>query len=145
MPQAGTSMAIAVQAMGLTGTIVGAGVQALEVDGVMAPARAGHLMDSGGVMDLGLVPGLDQAPGTVMGLEVMVLMVEAMGLEVDKAILVAAATVEEAAVQAEAATATPGRQVTGTTMAKTKAGVLARTVWLVCSYKRHGVKVRYIV
>ena len=138
MPQAGGPTVLVVQAMGLTGTIIGDGVQALEVDGVMVQARAGHLMGMGRVMDLvldlGLGLGVGQVPGMVMGLEVVVLMVVVTGLEVDKAIPVAAVLVEELVVQT--GTVTAGPQVTETIMVKgSSIGLLARRVWFVCSIK----------
>lgn len=114
MPQAGALMVLLVQPMDLTGTIVGDGVQALEADMVMVQAQAGHLLGLGGVMDLVMGLGLAQVPGTVMAVEVVVLMVVVMGLEVDKAIPVAAALVEEAGL------VTAGPQVTETTMVKWK-------------------------
>ena len=132
MPQVGALMVLVVQVMGLTGTIVGDGVQALEVDGVMVQAPADHLMGLGGVMDLG--QGLGQVPGMVMVLEVVVLMVVVTGLQVDKAILVAVALVEELVVQT--GTLTAGPKVTETIMVKgSSIGLLARRVWFVCSIK----------
>ena len=99
MPQVRGLTVQVVQPMDLTGTTAGAGVQAREVDGATVQARAGHLLDSGGVTGLGMDQGPGRGRGLVTVMEVVALMVVATGLEVDKAIQVAVAMEEELVVQ----------------------------------------------
>lgn len=102
-----------VQATGRIGIIIGVGGLAQGAGGVMALAREGHPMDLEEVRALGMGLVRDQARATVMGLEVVELMVVGMGLEVG----LAPAVAEESAVQVVTAlTANHSAEGAGTTM-----------------------------